>query len=101
MPPKQQCRRKKQHKISLECHCEERSDAAICSAGELIVFYQKNGRNGFPRSKLRFSFGMASQGDGCWEIGQNRHTICEIIKGFETADEIEKNSVGNAYYAFR
>ena len=31
------------------------------------------------------------------KIGQNRHTICEIIKDFETADEIEKNGVGNAY----
>ena len=31
------------------------------------------------------------------KVGQNRHTICEIIKDFETADEIEKNGVGNAY----
>ena len=28
--------------------------------------------------------------------GQNRHVICKITV-FETADEIEKNGVGNAY----
>ena len=31
------------------------------------------------------------------KIGQNRHAICKIPIVFETANEIEKNSVGNAY----
>ncbi len=35
------------------------------------------------------------------KIGQNRHTICKTIIVLETADEIEKDGVGNAYYAFR
>ena len=29
--------------------------------------------------------------------GQNRHAICKIPIVFETANEIEKNGVGNAY----
>ena len=31
------------------------------------------------------------------KIGQNRHAICKIPIVFETANEIEKNGVGNAY----